>query len=39
VTRTAGSALGTALVYRAASESDGLAKVLSYLPISGLGRH
>ena len=32
VMRTAGSALGGALLYRAASGKDGLAKVLPYLP-------
>ena len=31
--RTVGSALGSALLYRAASGRDGLAKVLRYLPI------
>ena len=31
--RTAGSTLGSALLYRAASGRDGLAKVLRYLPI------
>ena len=35
VKRTAGSALGSALLYRAASGRDGLAKVLPYLPIGG----
>jgi len=30
--RTAGSALGSALLYRAASGRDGLSKVLRYLP-------
>ena len=33
VKRTAGSALGSALLYRAASGRDGLAKVLPYLPV------
>ena len=33
--RTAGSALGSALLYRAASGRDGLAKVLPYLPMGG----
>jgi uncharacterized membrane protein len=33
VARTAGSALGSALLYRAASGRDGLAKVLPYLPV------
>ncbi len=33
VKRTAGSALGSALLYRAASGKDGLAKVLPYLPV------
>ena len=33
VMRTAGSALGSALLYRAASGRDGLAKVLPYLPV------
>ena len=33
VKRSAGSALGTALLYRAASGHDGLAKVLPYLPV------
>ena len=32
VKRTAGSALGSALLYRAASGKDGLARVLPYLP-------
>ncbi len=32
VKRTAGSALGSALLYRAASGRDGLARVLPYLP-------
>ncbi|MDQ3059178.1 MAG: hypothetical protein M3R45_06580 [Pseudomonadota bacterium] len=31
--RTLGSALGSALLYRAASGRDGLAKVLRYLPM------
>ncbi|MDB5743545.1 MAG: hypothetical protein JWR68_1860 [Polaromonas sp.] len=31
--RTMGSALGTALLYRAASGRQGLAKVLRYLPL------
>lgn len=31
--RTVGSALGSALLYRAASGRDGLAKVLRYLPL------
>ena len=35
VKRTAGSALGSALLYRAASGRDGLAKVLPFLPVSG----
>jgi len=35
--RTAGSALGSALLYRAASGRDGLAKVLPYLPM-GMGK-
>ena len=35
VKRTAGSALGSALLYRAASGRDGLAKVLPYLPMGG----
>ncbi|MDB5780078.1 MAG: hypothetical protein JWP79_3080 [Polaromonas sp.] len=33
VMRTAGSALGSALLYRAASGRDGLAKVLPFLPM------
>ena len=31
--RAAGSALGSALLYRAASGRDGLSKVLRYLPL------
>ena len=38
VMRTAGSALGSALLYRAASGRDGLTRVLPYLPVSGPGR-
>jgi uncharacterized membrane protein len=38
VKRSVGSALGSALLYRAASGRDGLARVLPYLPVSGLGR-
>ncbi len=37
IVRTAGMLAGTALVGRAASGSDGLAKVVRYLPI-GKGR-
>ncbi|MDB5886896.1 MAG: hypothetical protein JWR74_3067 [Polaromonas sp.] len=37
VKRTAGSALGSALLYRAASGRDGLSRLLPYLP-SGIGR-
>lgn len=33
VKRTAGTALGSALLYRAASGRDGLARVLPYLPV------
>lgn len=33
VMRTVGSALGSALLYRAASGRDGLAKVLPFLPV------
>ena len=33
VKRTAGSALGSALLYRAVSGRDGLAKVLPHLPV------
>lgn len=33
VMRSAGSALGSALLYRAASGRDGLAKVLPFLPM------
>jgi len=35
--RTAGSALGSALLYRAASGREGLTKVLRYLPIGKTG--
>ena len=35
--RTAGSVLGSALVVRAASGREGLAKVVRYLPISKIG--
>lgn len=35
--RTAGSVLGSALVVRAASGSEGLAKVVRYLPINKTG--
>lgn len=35
VKRTAGSALGSALLYRAASGRDGLSKLLPYLPMGG----
>ena len=33
IKRSAGSALGSALLYRAASGHDGLAKLLPYLPV------
>jgi len=36
LTRTVGSAVGSALLVRAASGRDGLAKVLTYLPVSKL---
>ena len=38
VKRSVGSVLGGALLYRAASGREGLARVLPYLPVSGLGR-
>ena len=37
VWRTAGSTLGSALIYRAASGSEGLSKLLRYLPIGNPG--
>ena len=36
--RTVGPALGSSLLYRAASGSEGLAKVLRYLPIGKPGQ-
>ncbi|MBC7444221.1 MAG: hypothetical protein H7273_01955, partial [Polaromonas sp.] len=36
--RTAGSALGSALLYRAASGRDGLAQVLRFLPMGAANR-
>lgn len=36
--RTAGSTLGSALLYRAASGRDGLSKLLRYLPIGQRNR-
>ena len=38
LTRTAGSALGSALLYRSASGKDGLAKMMRFLPGNFLGR-